>query len=157
MLLLRARSDTVLTVGLDSLASSPIFSPPSSSEASLAGSSMRRRCAMAIVKIFCWQSHQSCALSEDLCAGTQQTSFTHLISSLWPVSWSTAMAIPSCSLHVNPFFTCTSGGNRAPTSSLFFVFVSGSQLEYLFHRFRFFGKKAYAHDQLGYVSQRGMI
>lgn len=51
------------------------------------------------------------------------------------------MAMPSCSLHENPFFTMTSGGNRASTS-LLFVFVSGSQLEYLFHRFRFFGKNA---------------
>jgi len=55
------------------------------------------------------------------------------------------MAMASCSLHVNPFLTWTSGGNPESTS-LAFDFVSGSQLEYLFHRFRLFGKSAYAHE-----------
>jgi hypothetical protein len=54
------------------------------------------------------------------------------------------MAMASCSLHENPFLTWTSGGNPALTSFVFFALLSGSQLEYLFHRFRFFGKNACA-------------
>jgi hypothetical protein len=53
------------------------------------------------------------------------------------------MAMASCSLHEKPFLTSTSGGNPVSASFVFFfALFSGSQLEYLFHRFRFFGKNA---------------
>lgn len=58
------------------------------------------------------------------------------------------MAIASCSLHENPFLTLTSGGCPVSTSFVFFGLFSGSQLEYLFHRFRFFGKNACTHGKI---------
>lgn len=50
----------------------------------------------------------------------------------------------SCSLHAYPFLTWTSGGNfrSASLPLLWLFFASGSQLEYFFHLFRFFGKSA---------------
>ena len=54
------------------------------------------------------------------------------------------MAMASSSLHEYPFLTATSGGNLGSVSLalLLLLFGSGSQLEYFFHLFRFFGKSA---------------
>ena len=53
----------------------------------------------------------------------------------------------SSSLQEYPFLTWTSGGNFGSAASLplLLLFGSGSQLEYFFHLFRFFGKNAYGH------------
>lgn len=62
------------------------------------------------------------------------------------------MAMASCSLHENPFLTWTSGGIPVWLASfVFFDLLSGSQPEYFFHRFRFFGKNACAHEDLDVI------
>jgi len=63
------------------------------------------------------------------------------------------MAMASCSLHVKPFLTLTSCGKRS-SSPFVFVFDSCSLMENFFHRFRFFGKNACAHEIRMYPRSR---